>query len=53
MQSLLEAGTYDGSLYAAPYYAGARIMIYRKDLFEASGIECRRRSTRWSPPASS
>ena len=22
-----------------PYYAGARIMIYRKDLFEASGIE--------------
>ena len=22
-----------------PYYAGARIMIYRKDLFEAAGIE--------------
>ena len=39
LQSLLEAGTYDGKLYAAPYYAGARIMIYRKDLFEASGIE--------------
>ncbi len=39
LQSLLEAGTYDGQLYAAPYYAGARIMIYRKDLFEASGIE--------------
>ncbi len=39
LQSLLEAGTYDGKLYAVPYYAGARIMIYRKDLFEASGIE--------------
>ena len=39
LQSLLEAGTYDGQLYAVPYYAGARIMIYRKDLFEASGIE--------------
>ena len=39
LQSLLEAGTYDGKLYGVPYYAGARIMIYRKDLFEASGIE--------------
>ncbi len=39
LQSLLEAGTYDGALYAAPYYAGARIMIYRKDLFEKAGIE--------------
>ncbi|MFV0308796.1 MAG: extracellular solute-binding protein [Desertimonas sp.] len=39
LQSLLEAGTYDGSLYAVPYYAGARVVVYRKDLFEASGIE--------------
>jgi N,N'-diacetylchitobiose transport system substrate-binding protein len=39
LQSLLEAGTYDGKLYAVPYYAGARIVIYRKDLFEAAGIE--------------
>jgi ABC-type glycerol-3-phosphate transport system substrate-binding protein len=39
LQSLLEAGTYDGKLYAVPYYAGARIMLYRKDLFEAAGIE--------------
>ena len=38
LQSLLEAGTYEGSLYAVPYYAGARIVIYRKDLFEAAGI---------------
>jgi N,N'-diacetylchitobiose transport system substrate-binding protein len=39
LTSLLEAGTYDGKLYAVPYYAGARIMIYNKELFEASGIE--------------
>ena len=39
LQSLAEAGTYDGKLYAVPYYAGARIVIYRKDLFEKSGIE--------------
>ena len=39
LQSLREAGTYDGKLYAVPYYAGARIMIYRKDLFQAAGVE--------------
>jgi N,N'-diacetylchitobiose transport system substrate-binding protein len=39
LQSLREAGTYDGKLYAVPYYAGARIMIYRKDLFEAAGVQ--------------
>jgi N,N'-diacetylchitobiose transport system substrate-binding protein len=39
LQSLLEAGTYDGNLYAVPYYAGARIMIYRTDMFEEAGIE--------------
>jgi N,N'-diacetylchitobiose transport system substrate-binding protein len=39
LQSLLEAGTYDGRLYGVPYYAGARIVIYRTDLFEAAGVE--------------
>jgi N,N'-diacetylchitobiose transport system substrate-binding protein len=39
LQSLLEAGTYDDKLYAVPYYAGARIVLYRTDLFEAAGIE--------------
>ena len=38
LQSLLEAGTYEGKLYAVPYYAGARIMIYRTDLFEEAGV---------------
>jgi N,N'-diacetylchitobiose transport system substrate-binding protein len=39
LQSLDEAGTYDGKLYAVPYYAGARVVIYRKDLFQKSGIQ--------------
>src|SRR3954451_17872452 len=39
LQSLVEAGTYDGAFYGVPYYAGARVIVYRKDLFEASGIE--------------
>jgi N,N'-diacetylchitobiose transport system substrate-binding protein len=38
LQSLEEAGTYDGKLYAVPYYAGARVVIYRKDLLEKSGV---------------
>ncbi len=28
LPGLVEAGTYDGSLYAAPYYAGGRIVFY-------------------------
>jgi len=39
LQSLLEASTYDGRIYAVPYYAGARVVVYRKDLFEAAGLE--------------
>jgi N,N'-diacetylchitobiose transport system substrate-binding protein len=29
----------DGKTYCVPYYAGARVLIYRKDLFEKSGIK--------------
>jgi len=39
LTSLEEAGTYDGRYYAMPYYAGARIMIYRTDFFEEAGVE--------------
>ena len=39
LQSLLEAGTYNDQYYGVPYYAGARVVIYRTDLFEASGLE--------------
>jgi len=38
LQSLVEAGTYDGKFYGVPYYAGDRVVLYRKDLFEKSGI---------------
>src|SRR5690349_11978796 len=38
VQSLVEAGTYDGKFYATPYYGGARIVFYRKDLFAKSKI---------------
>lgn len=39
LQSLVEAGTYDGKLYAAPYYAGARVVVYRKDMLAAAGLK--------------
>ncbi|WP_436521629.1 extracellular solute-binding protein [Actinoplanes sp. HUAS TT8] len=28
----------DGKTYCVPYYAGARVLIYRKDLFDKAGI---------------
>jgi N,N'-diacetylchitobiose transport system substrate-binding protein len=39
VQSLVEAGTYDSKFYGAPYYGGARIVVYRKDLFARSGLK--------------
>jgi N,N'-diacetylchitobiose transport system substrate-binding protein len=38
VDSLVEAGTYDDAFYGVPYYGGARIVVYRKDLFEKSGL---------------
>lgn len=37
--SLVEAGTFEGSLYAAPMFAGSRVIYYRKSLLEQAGIE--------------
>ena len=39
LQSLVEAGTYDAKFYGVPYYAGARVVLYRKDLFTKSGLK--------------
>jgi N,N'-diacetylchitobiose transport system substrate-binding protein len=39
VQSLTEAGTYDGQFFGVPYYGGARVVIYNKDLLAKSGIE--------------
>jgi N,N'-diacetylchitobiose transport system substrate-binding protein len=39
LDSLAEAGTYNDQFYGLPLYAGARVVTYRTDLFEASGLE--------------
>lgn len=38
IQSFIDAGSWEGKLYATPMYAGARVYYYRKDLFAAAGI---------------
>ncbi|TPW72776.1 extracellular solute-binding protein [Schumannella sp. 10F1B-5-1] len=39
LPGFVEAGSYDGKFYAAPYYSGARLVFYRKDMFAAAGLE--------------
>jgi len=39
VESLIEAGTYDGGLYGVPWYAGIRSVLYNKDIFAKAGIE--------------
>ncbi|MGH3104609.1 MAG: extracellular solute-binding protein [Gaiellaceae bacterium] len=36
---LAASSTYRGRLYGVPYYAGARAVIYRKDLYRQAGIK--------------
>jgi N,N'-diacetylchitobiose transport system substrate-binding protein len=38
LQSLVEAGTYDNGFYGVPYYAGARIVVYRTDMLQQAGL---------------
>jgi len=39
LQGLAESGTSpDGKLEAVPYYAGSRVVIYRKDLWQKAGV---------------
>ena len=38
LPGLVESATYNGRLYAMPWYAGCRALIYRKDWFEKEGI---------------
>jgi N,N'-diacetylchitobiose transport system substrate-binding protein len=35
---LAASGRYFGKTYGVPYYAGSRVVTYRKDLFKAAGI---------------
>lgn len=39
LDSLNSASVYDGKLYAVPFYAGDRVLIYRKDLLEAVDVD--------------
>lgn len=39
LQSLTDSCTLAGKLYCVPYYAGSRAIIYRKDLFDAAGVQ--------------
>jgi N,N'-diacetylchitobiose transport system substrate-binding protein len=39
LQSLTDSCTLGGKLYCAPYYAGSRAVIYRKDMFAAAGVQ--------------
>ncbi|AHH96634.1 N,N'-diacetylchitobiose transport system substrate-binding protein [Kutzneria viridogrisea] len=38
LAGLREAGTSSGKLYGVPYYGGARVVIYRKDLWQRAGL---------------
>jgi N,N'-diacetylchitobiose transport system substrate-binding protein len=38
LPGFVEAGTYDGTLYAAPYYSGARIVFYNTAMYEQAGV---------------
>lgn len=37
LKGLTDAGSYNGKLYAVPYYAGSRAVIYRTDMYKAVG----------------
>ncbi|WP_378145304.1 extracellular solute-binding protein [Cnuibacter sp. UC19_7] len=39
LPGFVEAGTYDGTFYAAPYYSGSRLVFYKKDLLAAAGLQ--------------
>ena len=48
LQGLTDSGTSpDGKLEAVPYYAGSRVVIYRKDLLD-QGRRHHRRRPRWT-----
>lgn len=37
LPGFVEAGTYDGKFYAAPYYSGARAIFYSKEILDKAG----------------
>jgi len=39
LESFVEVGEVDGKQYALPYYFGSRYITYRKDIWDAAGLE--------------
>jgi N,N'-diacetylchitobiose transport system substrate-binding protein len=39
LQGFVEAGTYDGKFFAAPYYSGARIVFYNTAQYATAGVD--------------
>ncbi|WP_084124328.1 extracellular solute-binding protein [Demequina sp. NBRC 110054] len=39
LPGFVEAGSIGDSVYALPYYFGSRAVFYRKDIYEAAGVE--------------
>jgi N,N'-diacetylchitobiose transport system substrate-binding protein len=39
LQGLAASGRYSGKTFGVPYYAGSRVVTYRKDLFRRAGIK--------------
>jgi N,N'-diacetylchitobiose transport system substrate-binding protein len=38
LPGFVEAGSYDGKFFAAPYYSGSRLVFYKKDALAAAGL---------------
>ena len=38
LPSFVEVGSFDGKVYAEPYYFGSRYIFYRKDIWAAAGL---------------
>ncbi|WP_345801734.1 extracellular solute-binding protein [Microbacterium sp. AZCO] len=38
LPGFVEAGSWDGKLYAAPYYSGARVVFYNTSMYDQAGV---------------
>lgn len=39
LPGFVEAGTYDDTFYAAPYYSGSRVVFYNTTMYDEAGLE--------------
>lgn len=47
MPAVMETGKYDGSVYGIPIKPDARMFVWRKDMFEAAGLDPETPPTTW------